>query len=84
MDMKLILKVMTAVIVTLGCFTGCQNCKKDDTRAKYIFYFIGDGMGNSHVALTESYLSYKAGKEGGITETMLKKACLCISLEVVE
>lgn len=63
--MKLILKVMTAVIVTLISITGCQDCKKDNTRAKYIFYFIGDGMGNSHVALTESYLSYKAGKDGG-------------------
>ena len=34
-------------------------------QAKYVFYFIGDGMGNSHVAATESYLSYKAGKLGG-------------------
>lgn len=58
-------KLMTAVILTIFSITGCQNCKTDDTRAKYIFYFIGDGMGNTHVALTESYLSYKAGKENG-------------------
>ena len=29
--------------------------------AKYVFLFIGDGMGTSHVDVTESYLSYKAG-----------------------
>ena len=63
--MRNIVKVMTLVIVSVFCLTGCQNCKKQDTRAKYIFYFIGDGMGNSHVALTESYLSYKAGKDAG-------------------
>lgn len=40
------------------------NHKKDDI-AKYIFLFIGDGMGNSHVATAESYLSYKQGKLGG-------------------
>ena len=33
--------------------------------AKYVFLFIGDGMGTSHVDVTESYLSYKAGKLGG-------------------
>ena len=39
--------------------------QKEEPKAKYIFLFIGDGMGNSHVAATESYLSYKAGKLGG-------------------
>lgn len=33
--------------------------------AKYIFLFIGDGMGASQVALTESYLSHLDGKLGG-------------------
>ena len=60
--MRNIFKVMTVVIVSVFCLAGCQN---QDTRAKYIFYFIGDGMGNSHVALAESYLSYKAGKDAG-------------------
>lgn len=44
---------------------GCTQTEKKETKAKYIFLFIGDGMGNSHVAATESYLSYKAGKLGG-------------------
>ena len=59
--MRMIFRVMTSVIVLLSFLTGCQN----DTKAKYVFLFIGDGMGASHVAVTESYLSYKAGKLGG-------------------
>lgn len=56
-----ILIVMTAMVWTTS---SCSNCSKDE-KAKYIFLFIGDGMGNTHVAATESYLSYKAGKLGG-------------------
>lgn len=33
--------------------------------AKYVFLFIGDGMGFSTVDVTESYLSWKEGKIGG-------------------
>ena len=43
----------------------CTDSDKKEEKAKYIFLFIGDGMGNSHVSVTESYLSYKAGKLGG-------------------
>lgn len=54
------------VITVLASLSGCcGKTAKDEGRAKYIFLFIGDGMGNSHVAATESYLSYKAGKLGG-------------------
>ena len=60
--MRHFFRLMTAVIVTLFCLNGCQT---NDTKAKYIFLFIGDGMGATHVATTESYLSYKAGKLGG-------------------
>ena len=49
-------------IFALFIFSGCAN---EDAPAKYVFLFIGDGMGNSHVAVTESYLSYQAGKLGG-------------------
>ena len=52
---------MAAVIATIFCLSGCQK----DTKAKYIFLFIADGMGPTHVSVTESYLSYKAGKLGG-------------------
>ena len=65
---------MTALVVGLSCLSGCgtarhqnsQSVSADtDTKAKYIFLFVADGMGASHVAVTESYLSYKAGKLGG-------------------
>ena len=59
--MRHFFRTITIAIVTLFCLSGCQS----DTRAKYIFLFIGDGMGASHVAVTESYLSYKEGKLGG-------------------
>ena len=48
-----------AMMVTAG------SCTQKDEKAKYIFLFIGDGMGNSHVSVTESYLSWKEGKLGG-------------------
>ena len=50
--------ILCAVFIVGACFA--QNDKK----AKYIFLFIGDGMGVSHVALTEAYLSAKTGKIG--------------------
>lgn len=34
--------------------------------AKYIFFFIGDGMGAPHVAAAEAYLSAKEGQFGGV------------------
>ena len=60
--MRNFFRVMTFVIVTAFCLSGCNS---NDTKAKYIFLFIGDGMGTAHVAATESFLSYKAGKLGG-------------------
>ena len=39
--------------------------KKRHETPKYVFLFIGDGMGMSQVAAAESYISYKAGKLGG-------------------
>ena len=47
-----------------------SEAKKKDERAKYIFLFIGDGMGANHVATAESYLSHLQGKLGGVSLTM--------------
>ena len=55
------LSVISAIFA-LFIFSGCAN---EDAPAKYVFLFIGDGMGTSHVDVTESYLSYKAGVLGG-------------------
>lgn len=60
-----ILSVICAITVLASLSGCCGKTAKDEDRAKYIFLFIGDGMGNSHVAATESYLSYKEGKLGG-------------------
>lgn len=51
--------------IAITFLTGCCNHNNTDEKAKYIFLFIGDGMGATHVAAAESYLSYKAGKLGG-------------------
>ena len=45
--------------------TGCTETTEKQGKAKYIFLFIGDGMGNSQVAVTEAYMSWKEGKLGG-------------------
>ena len=47
-----------------------SDAKKKDDKAKYIFLFIGDGMGATHVATAESYLSHLQGKLGGVSLTM--------------
>ena len=50
-------------LVLLGIFfLGCTN--NQDNRAKYVFYFIGDGMGLAHISLTEAFLSDEKGEIG--------------------
>lgn len=49
------------LLASLLMFTSCCNQQK---KAKYVFYFIGDGMGFSHIALAEAYGAVKAGKIG--------------------
>lgn len=39
-------------------------CSMQAQQAKYVFYFIGDGMGLNHVNGTEMYLAEKQGKIG--------------------
>lgn len=53
------------ILALIVSAAGCSSNQEMETKAKYIFLFIGDGMGNSQVAVTESYLSWKAGKHGG-------------------
>ena len=65
--MRKLTLILTAVL-TLAAAVSCNSQTKHETsneKAKYVFLFIGDGMGATHVAVTESYLSYKAGKLGG-------------------
>lgn len=61
---------MILALTTTGCCS--DNGTNTETKAKYIFLMIGDGMGASNVAAAESYLSYKAGKLGGEQLTFTK------------
>lgn len=66
MTLNRIKTIVLLAAALLGIFaTASCSEKKTDEQAKYIFVMIGDGMGASHVAATESYLSYKHGKLGG-------------------
>lgn len=53
---------LSLVALSIAILCSCTTQKPE---AKYIFLFIGDGMGASQVALTESYLSHLDGKLGG-------------------
>lgn len=57
MKNKLSLFSLAALLLLASC--------TQKPEAKYIFLFIGDGMGASQVAVTESYLSYLDGNLGG-------------------
>ncbi len=62
------LSIILAAIAVIASVISCNSQTKtstEDNKAKYVFLFIGDGMGSTHVATAESYLSYKAGKLGG-------------------
>ncbi|MDR3351161.1 MAG: alkaline phosphatase [Prevotellaceae bacterium] len=55
-------KIFLAVALA-GCivFSACTASVK---HPKYVFLFIGDGMGLAHVSLTEDYLAAKNGRHG--------------------
>ncbi|NLX40677.1 MAG: alkaline phosphatase [Bacteroidales bacterium] len=53
--MKKILIFTFMLLVATSC------CEK---KAKYVFYFIGDGMGFSHVAVTEAFKAVEKGEIG--------------------
>lgn len=57
------LKKFLIVVAALSLFA-TVSCTKEEKPAKYVFYFIGDGMGFSHIALTEGYLATAEGKIG--------------------
>ena len=57
--------VVAAALFGLVTANILERLPKNEERAKYIFLMIGDGMGSTHIAAAESYLSYKQGKLGG-------------------
>ncbi|MDR2084029.1 MAG: alkaline phosphatase [Bacteroidales bacterium] len=50
-------KISLSLIIAVLLFNGC-TCPQE--KAKYIFYFIGDGMGLAQTILAENYLDVKA------------------------
>lgn len=57
--MRRFFNVVTIVLVAVLVASCCTEPKK----AKYVFYFIGDGMGFSHIAVTEAYKSALKGEQ---------------------
>lgn len=59
--MKRIILTICCAMLTLGYQT---QAKKKTPQPKYVFYFIGDGMGVNQVNATEYYLGQTQGKLG--------------------
>ena len=57
--MKRITSIMAVAVLLLAAV----SCTRQE-KAKYVFYFIGDGMGFTHVAATEAYLAQERGVIG--------------------
>ncbi len=57
-------KIMGYMLLCAAALMLLVSCSCGEKKAKYVFYFIGDGMGFSHISLTEGYLATKAGKIG--------------------
>ena len=58
-------KLISAICITAMLFNLSAHeaeAKKKDEKAKYVFLFIGDGMGSTHVAVAESYPSGQTGR----------------------
>lgn len=61
-QLRLIILISAGIIIsTFSCLAqGTQL--RDALKPKYIFLFIGDGMGKNHVELTHSYIRFAKGK----------------------
>lgn len=49
------------ILLAIVALVGCQEAPR---QAKYVFFFIGDGMGLAQVAAAEAYLSNSNGDLG--------------------
>ncbi|MEA3451189.1 MAG: alkaline phosphatase [Bacteroidota bacterium] len=64
MKTKILYFLIALLIIgfTDSCKTVEQNVVIEDKKAKYVFVFIGDGMGEAHIHLTEAYLAAINGR----------------------
>ena len=61
------------LLAVLPTFNSCSNkAKQIENKPKYIFLFIGDGMGLNHVNITQAYLQSINGEIGYQDLTMTK------------
>ncbi len=58
---KLFLLALVAFSIVLS---GCSL--QQDSSPKYVFYFIGDGMGVQHITATQAYLAHQQKTEGNV------------------
>lgn len=61
--MRRIISLLVFAFVAMILLPQCQQAPKEK-KAKYVFYFIGDGMGVNQVNGTEMYLAEKEGRIG--------------------
>ena len=61
--MRRAIYLLSVLAVVLFLLPQCQ-CGPKEKKAKYVFYFIGDGMGVNQVNGTEMYLAEKEGRIG--------------------
>jgi alkaline phosphatase len=60
-----IFKMLAAITIAAFLFSSCETqTTKKSSKAKYVFYFIGDGVSLSQLSLTEAYLAQLNGKKG--------------------
>ena len=52
------------LLAAAALFLMAASCARQEKQAKYVFYFIGDGMGSTHVAAAEAYLAQERGVIG--------------------
>lgn len=60
--MRKIIFLLSVVLTIVFLFPQCQDHR--EKKAKYIFYFIGDGMGVNQVVGTQMFLAESSGKIG--------------------
>ncbi len=59
---SLVLFVFLLIVVS---FSACKNESDSAQKAKYVFYFIGDGMGNQQITTTQAYLASQVDNKIG-------------------
>lgn len=47
-------RTLTFILISFALLQGCTKVQ-DSPKAKYVFYFIGDGMGFQHITIAQAY-----------------------------